>query len=276
MMPYCQHMRFVRDSLLCGLLLLASPALAADTSGWAIDIRSAARLIAGTAPKGANALSAGVEFRMDPGWHTYWRYPGDSGIPPRFDFDASENVREAKVLYPGPTAFNDESGTSIGYFEHVVFPVIVTPKDPSKPVKLRLTAGYAVCEKLCVPAEAHLELSLTRGPNGFNDLIKAATARVPRKVSPQQAGLTVRRTVGAAKPTVEIDITGLPDAHVFVEGPTGEWALPIPKPIAGAPKGRFSFELDGLPPGVDPKAPLDLTFTIVGADRALETTTHLD
>ena len=65
---------------------------------------------------------------------------------------------------------------------------------------------------------------------------------------------------------------------MFVEGPTPEWALPIPKPAPGAPPGHahFGFELDGLPPGVDPKGPFELTFTIVQGDRATEVKTHLD
>ena len=66
--------------------------------------------------------------------------------------------------------------------------------------------------------------------------------------------------------------------ELFVEGPTPQWALPIPKPVKSAPAGRaqFSFELDGLPPGADAKSPVDLTFTVVTGDRAVETKTHLD
>jgi DsbC/DsbD-like thiol-disulfide interchange protein len=139
-------MMLVRNSLLCAVLLAAPPAFAADASQWAIDIRSATRLIAASPSKDKSTVRAGVEFRMDPGWHTYWRYPGDSGVPPRFDFDASENLRAVKVLYPAPHAFKDESGTSIGYLEHVIFPVQVTPRDPKKPVRLKLTVNYAVCQ----------------------------------------------------------------------------------------------------------------------------------
>ena len=269
-------MKSFRESLLCALLLLAAPpALTADASQWAIDIRSGTRLIAAAAPNGAATLWAGVEFRMDPGWHTYWRYPGDSGVPPRFDFDASENLGEAKVLYPAPHAFEDETGTSIGYLDHVIFPVQVTPRDPAKPVRLKVTVNYAVCQKLCVPAEASLDLTLG-GASGFDDRLKAAEAKVPKRVSPQQAGLTVRRESTTSKPTVEFEVARGKEAQVFVEGPTNEWALPIPKQISGAPKGHYSFALDGLPPGTDPKAPLDLTFTIVGKDGAVETKTHLD
>jgi DsbC/DsbD-like thiol-disulfide interchange protein len=152
--------------------------------------------------------------------------------------------------------------------------VEVTPRDPNKPVRLKVTVNYAVCQKLCVPAEANLDLILG-DKSGFDDRLKAYEAKVPKTVTPQQAGLTVRRASGAAKPSIEFEIAGGKDTQVFVEGPTGEWALPIPKPIDGT-KGRYSFELDGLPPGTDPKAPLDLTFTIVNANRALETKTHLD
>jgi DsbC/DsbD-like thiol-disulfide interchange protein len=266
----------VRDSLICALLLAASPAFAADSSQWAIDIRAATRLIAATPVKGASNLRAGVEFRMDPGWHTYWRYPGDSGVPPRFDFDASDNVREAKVLYPAPQAIADESGTSIGYLEHVIFPVEVTPRDPNKPVTLKVTVNYAVCEKLCVPGEASLALTLG-DKSDFDQRLKTAETSVPKIVTPQQAGLTAHRATGASKPSVEFEVAGAngKDTQIFVEGPSAEWALPIPKPIDGG-KTRYSFVLDGLPPGTDPKAPLDLTFTIVGAGKAIQTKTHLD
>jgi DsbC/DsbD-like thiol-disulfide interchange protein len=283
-------MNLVRNSLhpmpalLCGLLLATSvsaPAVAADASDWSMDIRSAARLVAASAPREATQYRIGVELRMDPGWHTYWRYPGDSGVPPSIGFSESDNLREFKVSYPAPRAFNDETGTFIGYRDHVIFPVQVTPRDPQKPVKLKLDLFYAVCEKLCVPASAHTELMLTPGQrSGFDERIAKAEADVPKKISAQQAGLTARRIGGMPKPRVELDIAapGNIDVQVFAEGPNAEWALPVPKPIAGGPTGhkRFSFELDGLPPGADPKAPLDLTFTVVGGDRAVEATTHLD
>jgi hypothetical protein len=65
---------------------------------------------------------------------------------------------------------------------------------------------------------------------------------------------------------------------VIVEGPTPEWALPIPQPAQGGPPGRqhFSFALDGLPSGVDPKGAFELTFTVIQGERAFEVTTRLD
>ncbi len=72
-------------------------------------------------------LRAGIEIKLQPGWKTYWRYPGDSGVPPQFDFAGSENLASAEVLYPAPHSFKDEAGTSIGYKETVVFPVASRP-----------------------------------------------------------------------------------------------------------------------------------------------------
>src|SRR5689334_20896997 len=80
---------------------------AADASGWSNDNESAMRLIAGT-NESNSPLTAGIEIKLKPGWHTYWRYPGDSGIPPRFDFSGSSNVKAVEVFYPAPQLHKDE------------------------------------------------------------------------------------------------------------------------------------------------------------------------
>ena len=265
----------------CGVVtMLAGPAYAADASPWTEDTHSAFRLIAGANKQGAATLRAGIEIKLQPGWKTYWRYPGDSGVPPRFDFSRSENLAAAKVLYPAPHLYTDETGNSLGYKDGVTFPLRVTPKQPGKLVKLRVTLDYAICEKLCVPAQGSAELALVPGGNALDSILSTAEARVPKPVSAAQAGLTVRRVNDAAKPLVMVGLmapSGAP-VQLFVEGPTPEWALPIPKPAPGARAGhrQFGFELDGLPPGVDPKGHFDLTFTVVEGERALEVKSHLD
>ena len=97
---------------------------------------------------------AGVEIKLKPGWKTYWRYPGDSGVPPVLTFSQSENVKAVTVLYPAPTRFADGGGgNSIGYKGGVILPLRVVPRDAARPVVLRLKLDYAACEKLCVPAD---------------------------------------------------------------------------------------------------------------------------
>jgi DsbC/DsbD-like thiol-disulfide interchange protein len=251
-----------------------------SASAWTDDSRSAFRLIAGNNKAGAAPLRAGIEIKLQPGWKTYWRYPGDSGVPPRFDFGGSENLARAKVLYPAPHAFTDEAGNSLGYKDSVIFPLQVTPRQPGKPVRLRLKLDYAVCEKLCIPAEGRAELTFGAGDSEQDQALAAFEARVPTPAAASDIGLTAKRVSTGPKPLVYVDLLAPSGQAValFVEGPSPEWALPIPQPAQGAPPGHrhFGFELDGLPPGVDPKGQFDLTFTVVEGDHAVEVTTHLD
>src|SRR4051794_21024645 len=144
----------------------AGAARAADASEWDGDQRAAVRLIAGTPRRdGAETTQrAGIEIRLSPGWKTYWRYPGDAGVPPRFDFSGSRNVKSVSVRYPAPQSLSDESGTSIGYKNHVTFPLVIVPQDVAQPVTLALKIDYAVCEKICIPAEGKGELALGARP----------------------------------------------------------------------------------------------------------------
>jgi DsbC/DsbD-like thiol-disulfide interchange protein len=275
------HRSFYTVLAACGIAAIsATAAPAADESPWSNSDRSAIRLIAGANGKSDVALRAGIEIKMQPGWKTYWRYPGDSGVPPHFDFSASENLKVARVLYPAPHLFTDETGHSLGYKNEAIFPVEVVPRQPGKPVRLHLKMDYAVCEKLCVPAEGNAELTLTPGQSSHDKALASAEASVPKRVPAEQLGLTARRVNSAAKPLVAVDLKAPAGQAVqlFVEGPSPEWALPIPQPAQGAPSGhaQFGFELDGLPPGVDPKGNFELTFTIVLGERALEIKTHLD
>lgn len=266
--------------MLATCVLISAPARADDESSWSQDNRSAIRLIAGANTSATQPLRAGIQIKLPPGWKTYWRYPGDSGVPPRFDFSGSDNLKAATVLYPAPHLFSDEGGNSLGYKDDVIFPVLISPAQPGKPVTLRLKLDYAVCEKLCIPAEGRADLTLGVGDSSHNATLAAAEARVPKQVSAAVADLTVKRVNNAAKPLIAVDLAAAGDKSVelFVEGPTPEWALPIPTPVQAAVVGRrkFNFELDGLPPGVDPKGRIELTFTVVTGERAVEVRTHLD
>jgi len=282
-------MRHMRRTLFCQMGLAAAcaafvaaatPAHAADASAWARENQAAMRLIAGSAKPDAKTLSAGIELELAPGWHTYWRYPGDSGLPPRFDFSGSRNLAAAKVSYPAPHLYTDETGNTLGYKNHVIFPVSVTPKEPGRPVALHVKIDYAICDKLCVPARGQAELTLAPGTSANEAALAAAQTQVPKPVAPTTLGLTLKRVSEDGKPAVAVDVKAARDApvQVFAEGPTAEWALPMPKETAGTPAGtrRFTFALDGLPPGVSPKAPAELTFTVVEGGKAYETKAHLD
>jgi DsbC/DsbD-like thiol-disulfide interchange protein len=262
--------------------MLASQSRAADASAWDAQPHAAVRLIAGAAST-ATALRAGVEIKLDPGWKTYWRYPGDSGVPPRFVFARSDNVETISLAWPAPHGFSDGIGSSIGYDGHVVFPLRITPKDRAKPVVVRLDLDFAICERLCVPADVKAELELDGGASAQEATLMASEARVPKPSHLGDSGAlavrSVTRMADTKRPRVRVDVAAPDGAPVelFAEGPTAEWALPIPAPEPGAPAGtrRFSFDIDGLPPGARADGAA-LTLTAVSPDAAIEVATRLD
>jgi DsbC/DsbD-like thiol-disulfide interchange protein len=281
---------FLRQALARGLgaiALLAGVAAAIageDASSWDGNAITAVRLIAGSTPASRTApLRAGLEIRIKAGWHTYWRYPGDAGVPPRFDFSASRNVKAVDVRFPAPQPIAEQGLTTIGYTADVLLPLAVVPLDRSKPITLRAKLDYAVCERQCVPAEGRAELLLTDGPSSQEGALAAAEARLPRKVGLGADGAlairSVRREDGSAPPRIIVDVAapaGVP-VVLFAEGPGEDWALPVPRQIDGAPAPlrRFAFDLDGAPPGASYEKAL-ITLTAVAGEEAIEVATRLD
>src|ERR1700719_5243638 len=135
---------------------LSIEARAQDASPWQRGTHSAVRLLAGS--RSGSVLLGGIGFQLQPGWKTYWRTPGDSGVPPRFDFSKSDNVEAVTVLWPAPMKFDDGAGgTSLGYKQQIVLPLRIVARNADKPVTLRADINYAVCEKLCIPVDATAE-----------------------------------------------------------------------------------------------------------------------
>jgi DsbC/DsbD-like thiol-disulfide interchange protein len=279
----------VRHAYLLALLAGASLATAtlshaADATAWDDDLQSSARLIAAPAhntPDG-RVFRAGVEIKLKDGWHTYWRYPGDSGVPPVLDFSKSQNVKTVTVLYPAPTRFPDGAGgNSIGYTGDVVWPLHVVAENPGKPVTLDLKLDYAVCEKLCVPAKAAVGLSLSDIDAAEDGVLGAAESKVPKPAKVGAGGKLAIRAVhrenAAGKPRVVVAVAADEPVTLFAEGPTPQWALPLPEPLAGPLDGlqRFAFELDGLPPGEKAEG-ATLKLTAVAGGKAIEVAFRLD
>jgi DsbC/DsbD-like thiol-disulfide interchange protein len=324
-MHWSRLLRSVAAMLLV-VLGVGAACAAENVSPWDGDARSAARLISGARPSNPGApLRAGIEIRLGRGWHTYWRYPGDAGVPPRFDFGGSQNVKAVEVLWPAPRRLSEAGLDSIGYDRDVILPLRVTPQDEAKPVTLRIKLDYAICEKLCVPAQTVAELALADAESTQDARLATAEALVPRKVAlgvqqalgaqralgpqqvlgpqqalgaqqalsaqealgPQQAlgaqealaVRSVRREEGGDRPRVMVDVAVPRGASVdvFAEGPTEQWALPLPVAVDGAASGlqRFVFELDGAPPDAKYEG-ARINLTVVTDGDAIEVPIHLD
>ncbi len=203
---------------------------------WQGTDKSQLRLIAAqTSWQGKPRLFAGIEIRLAPKWKTYWRSPGDTGIPPFFDWQGSRNLSKAEVLYPFPVRFQDAGSTSIGYKSNVTLPVVITPKDASKPVHLKLNASYAICYDLCVPVSAQQEL-IIQSPSSspFSQVVDFALSYVPLPLSEdQRSGIKKIQFLSSNKKALKVKVNVPKQASkvdLLIERADGLY-LPLPKQV---------------------------------------------
>ncbi|BCP52577.1 hypothetical protein K32_11940 [Kaistia sp. 32K] len=263
----------------CLLLAAAAPA-SATTGPWVATDNVRVRLLA-TAPAADGSLQGAIEIKLEPGWKTYWRSPGDAGVPPRFDFSASTNARDVTVSFPAPVRYDDGYAASNVYRDHVVLPLRMTVPDPAQPVRLDVVLDIGVCEEICIPVNlrADLELPADADDKEGARVIAAAQAALPGPGRPGEFEIRSLRRVGGSdkKPEFEVGfIAGKPsEASLFVETP-GDWYADPPKPVA-APGGETVFRF-----AVDRKSaagPIDgteLHLTLTNGGAATSRTFKLD
>jgi suppressor for copper-sensitivity B len=193
--------------LLLVLALLAQPTLAATSE--TVETRTlSARVVSATegVGPGAATVSAGLAIEMAPGWKTYWRSPGEVGLPPELNWEGSANVAGVDLAYPAPTRFTAFEIENFGYGDEVVFPLTVRLDEPGAPARLNLRADLLVCADVCIPETVELALDLPAG--GGLDAASAAlladwTRRVP--VTGAEAGIAAERVhLGAEALTLRL------------------------------------------------------------------------
>ncbi|MEO0938999.1 MAG: protein-disulfide reductase DsbD domain-containing protein [Pseudomonadota bacterium] len=182
----------VRLAIAVCLAALSAGSLAAREP---FDDPIAARIIPGwDLPDGRHV--AGLELVLEPGWKTYWRSPGDAGIPPSFDWGRARNVRGVEVSWPTPDVHWQNGMRSIGYDGRVVIPLTVAPRRGGD-MRLRGRMDLGVCADVCMPHSINLDAVLSPGSTARVGAIAAALADQP--YSGAEAG--VRAAVCALRPT---------------------------------------------------------------------------
>lgn len=158
--------------------LLAAPAFA-QSDLFRAELRSGWQMQSG------NQMVA-VHLALADGWKTYWRAPGDAGIPPSFDWAGSRNVKSVRFHWPRPHVYEAAGLRTIGYKHELILPIEVTPADPSLPVYLKARVDLGVCSDICVPAEFAFAQVLPT-PGAADDKIRQALRQRPS--SAKEAGL---------------------------------------------------------------------------------------
>ncbi len=162
--------------------LLATPLLSAPVNvpHASLELLPGWRTEAGT-------QMAALHIHLDDGWKTYWRAPGEVGIPPSFDWSASRNVAALVPHWPVPEVIASNDMTTLGYHGDLVLPVEITPKDPGADIVLSGAIEMGICNDVCVPVEAQLSAALPQGATTADPRIEAALAAQPQ--SADMAGL---------------------------------------------------------------------------------------
>lgn len=230
------------------------------------------RLVAGGRSKGLYDVA--VQIKLAPSAVTYWRQPGEAGVPPQFSFAGSENVASAEVLYPAPTRLDEGGIEAFGYRGGVTFPIRVKPSDAMKPSRLNLSLDYAVCDRICVPAKGHAELFLPQnGDSPEQALIAAAEARVPAALPADETDQFAIHVAldDKTKPQWSFVWKGaMPASDLFVEGPDG-WAFETHKTA----KNAFTLTAIETPAPISSPGRISVRLTLTGPDKAYEFTAPL-
>lgn len=232
--------------LLSGLLLAAGMSFAQN---FDLDELAQVDVLPGWKTANGNHMAA-IRVRLAPGWYTYWRQPGDTGIPPLFDWSGSTNLGAARVHWPAPVIIRSGSSSSIGYYEQVIWPIELTPTGAG-PISLDVDMQIGVCEEVCIPADFTVQLTLPE--MGQQDArIVASLANVPVagqgraecRTAPISDGLRLSmRFPGEAAQVVE---------RVVIE--TGDPEIWVSKPRQEMRNGYWHSVADMVPPDGQPFA----------------------
>ena len=251
------------------MLALASPAAAvAQTQANAVT----GSILPGWRMNNGHYMAA-LRLDLAPGWKTYWRAPGEAGIPPQFDWAGSVNMGSVAFHWPSPSIIRVSGLQSIAYHDQLILPVEITPTDTNAPVTASLHMQLGVCKEICLPAT--LDLTAPLGASSEPDpLIEAALAKGP--ISGDAAGLTkitcdlapisdgMRLQANLTMPAfdaAETVIFEVADPKVWVATATSE-----------RKGGALTATADLVPPDGVPFA-LDrtgVTVTVIGQGRSVE------
>ena len=165
---------------------------------------------------------SGLQVKLQPGWKTYWRVPGASGIAPVIEAQGS-NLKSFEVLYPTPVRLKSGDGDIIGYSDEVVFPVKFAAVQEAKPLSIRLNAFLGVCDQVCIPVRVEGEVSFDHGSSSGaeNMVLEHWIDRLPKP------WLGLVTAVTAALDENQMPVLNLvlaqPVIDIFVEGKAGHY-----------------------------------------------------
>lgn len=259
-----------------GLLIFPQPVHASESNPLPKDLGTAALISAVEATGSLAQIPLGLHITLPEGWKTYWRAPGDAGLPARIDWSGSTNLADAEIRWPIPERFSLFGLETFGYEREIVLPISARPGKPGEPISFEASVDYLVCKEICVPITTALKLYLPAGPARPSEsahLIDRFNVRVPSAAT--AAGLRLEEAVavgGTKSPRLMVSVrsdTSFVRPDLLIEGPPGlAYGKPRTELRDGGRLARFVVPVLPAPDTVLAGAPL--TLTVTDGDRALE------
>lgn len=215
-----------RSALCCGLVAATLFSGTAHAQAFLDDPVDAEVLQGWDLPDGRRVSA--IRLTLAPGWKTYWRAPGDTGIPPHFDWSRARNIDAVDISWPTPSIYVEHGMRALGYKNQLVIPMYLTPANPTRPMRLRTTLSMGVCAEVCLPYELKLDTVLDAPAPKPTPAIVAALADAPYsakeagvraatcKVTPSEYGMKIEARV-------TLPYTGGTEVSAIEPGLPGVW-----------------------------------------------------
>lgn len=251
-------------------IFAVSPGIAfAASSEWVDVTGGKARLVIAEPEPGAAVTDAVFEVDLEAGWKTYWRDPGDAGVPLQFDFSPSRNAKLVEVLYPAPKRFDDGVTVWAGYDAPVAFGLKLQRPDIASPVALKGSAFLGVCDKICVPVklEFDIEAADSAKPTIHREVVAMRMGQMPKK--PVSGMQVTKATKTENHLTIETDTSGDEvTPELYLAAPQGmQFKAPVLKSSKG---GKAAFEVAILYwTPANPEASAPVSYTLINGDKAV-------
>ncbi len=240
----------------------------ASSSAWHDSEGGRVRLVTSGRPDAQGRLHGALDIALKPGWKTYWRDPGDSGVPPQLGITASTNVSRAEMSFPAPRRHDDGYGQWAGYDHSVSLPVTFTLAAPQKKATIDADIFIGICETICIPVQATLKLDPAAAPDDASDtaLVKAGFSALPAEA---KAGFGAKALPGTHETlVVEATAPGKPSAvDLFVAGENGYMFGPPSREESG---DRITFRIPVLDRPAGPPTGAGLPYTLTGETGAVQ------
>jgi DsbC/DsbD-like thiol-disulfide interchange protein len=246
------------------------PAHAQSTASYLPEVE--ASIVQGWRQKDGTVISA-LRISMQNGWKTYWRTPGDGGIPPRMEWTGSRNLKRLSALWPAPRVFVDNGMTSYGYEDELLLPMVVTPRTDGKDVVLKGNILIGVCKDICVPVELSVDETVFMDGDSVVSSIAVAMAEQPFSAKEARVSEVSCRVAPAVDGMSVVAKIKMPSAggreYAVIE--TGNPELWVPEASVSRDGRELTVMSDVIHAEGKPffLQRSDLDITVIGADYAV-------